>query len=160
MSSRWQNDWTETHEMVFSRFRRPLFVLCTEGIRERISDTTLRKCMQGELTPTSTQSAEHYMWGEVCDGWHLLKRDDISVIQERVPPGQSERTHFHKISRQFFFILDGEATIVTTSKTIALTKYQGVEIPPGVPHQVCNKSPEDVVFLVISFPKSHGDRYY
>ena len=34
----------------------------------------------------SIENAEHYIWGEINDGWHLLKRDDMSVIQERVPP--------------------------------------------------------------------------
>ncbi len=28
-----------------------------------------------------TLSAEHYLWGNGCDGWHLLKRDDLSVIE-------------------------------------------------------------------------------
>jgi hypothetical protein len=32
----------------------------------------------------STKNAYHYLWDEICDGWHLLKRDDMSVIQERV----------------------------------------------------------------------------
>ncbi len=27
--------------------------------------------------------AEHYAWGNRCDGWHLLKSPEISVIQER-----------------------------------------------------------------------------
>ena len=25
-------------------------------------------------------SAEHYVWGGVCDGWHFVKRQDMSVI--------------------------------------------------------------------------------
>lgn len=115
--------------------------------------------MQEALGSTGKESAEHYMWGEGCDGWHLLKRDDISVIQERIPPGKSEKMHVHKVSRQFFFILEGEATIVTDSNKIALTKHQGVEIPPGVLHQFRNESSTEVSFLVISAPKSHGDRY-
>ena len=29
----------------------------------------------------SINNAEHYTWGEGCDGWHLLKRDDrIGII--------------------------------------------------------------------------------
>ncbi len=28
----------------------------------------------------SIEKAEHYLWGGNCDGWHLLKRDDMSVI--------------------------------------------------------------------------------
>jgi hypothetical protein len=46
--------------------------------------------------PTSTVDAEHYVWGSVCDGWRLLNEADLSVIQERVPPGQGEVRHFHR----------------------------------------------------------------
>ncbi|MBI3578059.1 MAG: cupin domain-containing protein [Ignavibacteriales bacterium] len=106
----------------------------------------------------SIEQAEHYTWGDTCDGWHLLKRDDLSVIQERVPPGKFEVKHFHHKSRQFFFILEGQATIEMAGKAIVLNKHQGLEIPPTVPHQFRNDSTEDVVFLVISAPKSHGDR--
>jgi Cupin domain len=56
-------------------------------------------------------NTEHYLWGAACDGWHLVKRDDLSVITERVPPGESEQRHFHNYSRQFFYILVGEAVI-------------------------------------------------
>jgi len=115
--------------------------------------------MNPEVKPVNIHNSEHYTWGEGCDGWHLLKRDDVSVIQERVPPGKSEKTHFHKFSRQFFFILEGRATIATDSQKILLEKHQGVEVPPGVPHQFRNESSLDVSFLVISVPRSHGDRY-
>ncbi len=115
--------------------------------------------MNEEIKRTSIKSAEHYSWGEGCDGWHLLKQTDVSVIQECVPPGKSETTHFHKFSRQFFFVLEGEATIVTDSHRIVLMKHQGVEIPPGISHQFRNESSADVSFLVISVPESHGDRH-
>ena len=115
--------------------------------------------MTPERKPVNIHAAEHYTWSEACDGWHLLKRDDMSVIQERVPPGKAEIIHFHKLSRQFFFVLEGEATIAIDSDKILLKKHQGVEIPPGVPHQFRNESTSDVSFLVISVPRSHGDRY-
>jgi hypothetical protein len=54
----------------------------------------------------SLENTEHYMWGEICDGWHLLKRDDLSVIQERVPAGVVEVMHYHQFARQFFYILE------------------------------------------------------
>ena len=103
-------------------------------------------------------NAEHYTWGEGCDGWHLLKRDDLSVIQERVPPGKFEIKHLHRKARQFFYILKGEATMVLGAQTIRLLAAEGIEIPPGAAHQFRNDSTEEVVFLVVSAPKSHGDR--
>jgi hypothetical protein len=32
----------------------------------------------------STENSEHYQWGNLCDGWHLLKSDTLSVIQEKM----------------------------------------------------------------------------
>lgn len=106
----------------------------------------------------SVENAEHYIWGEVCDGWHLLKREDMSVIQERVPAGGAEVLHYHAKARQFFYILEGEGTMVFEEEVIVLKKGQGIEIAPQVKHQFRNQSNADVHFLVISVPPTHGDR--
>lgn len=106
----------------------------------------------------SIENAEHYIWGEVCDGWHLLKRDDMSVIQERVPPGGAEVMHYHTTARQFFYLLEGEGTMVFEQHVIVLKKGQGLEIPPQIKHQFRNQSNADVHFLVISVPSTRGDR--
>jgi mannose-6-phosphate isomerase-like protein (cupin superfamily) len=104
------------------------------------------------------ENAEHYMWGEINDGWHLLKRDDMSVIQERVPAGGAEVMHYHKVARQFFYILEGEGTMAFEDREVVLAKGQGLEIPPQVKHQFNNQSQADVHFLVISVPTTRGDR--
>jgi mannose-6-phosphate isomerase-like protein (cupin superfamily) len=35
---------------------------------------------------------------------------------------------------------------------------EGLQIEPGVAHQIANRSEENVEFLVVSQPHSHGDR--
>lgn len=106
----------------------------------------------------SIQNAEHYIWGEICDGWHLLKRDDMSVIQERVPAGGAEVMHYHNVSRQLFYILEGQGTMVLEEQTVVLEKGQAIEIAPHVKHQFKNQSNADVDFLVVSVPTTRGDR--
>ena len=103
-------------------------------------------------------TGEHYRWGTGSEGWHLLKRDDFSVIEERVPPGHKEQRHFHNLARQFFYILQGTAIIELEDERLELRKGQGIEIPPGAAHQFRNESDAEVVLLVISVPMSHGDR--
>lgn len=103
-------------------------------------------------------SAEHYVWGEVCDGWHLLKEPGLSVIHERVPAGASEVPHFHRQARQFFFVLSGTATLEIEGRRVTFGPGQGVHVPPGVPHRFFNASRSDVEFLVISSPSTAGDR--
>ncbi len=106
----------------------------------------------------STGNAEHYRWGQGCDGWHLLAGDDLSVIEERMPPGTSESRHRHVHARQFFYVLDGELVLEVEGVTHRLQPGQGLHVPPGVAHQVRNDGDVDVRMMVISAPRSHGDR--
>jgi len=106
----------------------------------------------------SRDNAEHYIWGDHCDGWHLLKSAGLSVIQERVPPGGAEVKHYHTQAHQFFFVLAGEATLELAQQVLKLGPHQGFSVPPTVPHRLLNASDQDLSFLVISAPPSHGDR--
>jgi mannose-6-phosphate isomerase-like protein (cupin superfamily) len=106
----------------------------------------------------NTVNAEHYIWGNECDGWHLLKSDDLSIIKEKMPPGTSEVKHYHKKSRQFFYILAGEASIEIQDKKYILHPSDGIEIPPLTPHKMINDSTAELNFIVVSQPQSHGDR--
>ena len=110
------------------------------------------------LSPISRENAPHYIWGDRCDGWHLLQNSNLSVIEERMPPGAFEVRHFHKNAQQFFLILSGQATVEIDGGQTVLLAGQGVAIPPGTRHQFRNHSEEPVRFLVISQPPSHGDR--
>lgn len=110
------------------------------------------------MSSISTHNASHYLWAGICDGWHLVKRDDLSVIQERVPPGASETRHLHANARQFFFVLEGQATIEIDDDVAVLNQHEGIEVAPGKAHRFRNDSDRDVVFLVVSCPPSHGDR--
>jgi mannose-6-phosphate isomerase-like protein (cupin superfamily) len=106
----------------------------------------------------SKQNAEHYIWGDNCDGWYLVKNKDLSVIHECMPVNTSEVRHYHNQARQFFFVLSGTATLEINGERLTLNPEEGVEIPPLTPHQMRNESNQDVEFLVISQPTSRGDR--
>jgi len=112
-----------------------------------------------ELTETiDRQTAQHYSWGNNCDGWHLAKTDALSIIEERMPPGTSEVRHYHQKSNQFFYVLKGNLQIDVEGNELALNTGQGIHIKAGQRHQVFNRSAHDAEFLVISNPPSHGDR--
>lgn len=106
----------------------------------------------------SKDNAEHYFWGQHCDGWHLVKSAELSVIHERMPAGASEVRHFHTRSHQFFFVLSGMATLEIAGKREILGKHEGAEVLPGVPHQMLNEHEQDVEFIVVSQPPSQSDR--
>jgi quercetin dioxygenase-like cupin family protein len=108
--------------------------------------------------PVSRDHAEHYVWGDGCDGWHLLRGEALSVIEERMPAGTKEQRHFHKRSQQFFYVLEGELTMELAGVLYRLAAGRGLEIAPGESHQAMNQSEGDVRFLVVSQPPSQGDR--
>ena len=109
-----------------------------------------------------TNNAEHYKWGGPagtdCDGWHLVKTGDLSVIEELMPPGTKEERHAHNRSRQFFFVLEGALTLEIEHHDFVIAAGRGVEVSPGQAHQASNRGAGPVRMLVTSQPPSHDDR--
>lgn len=106
----------------------------------------------------SSENAEHYIWGEKCDGWYLVNRQDMLIIHEKMPPGTQEKRHYHSVSRQFFFVLEGILTMELAGEMQEIGARQGIEISPGAKHQARNSSDAAVEFIVISYPTTRGDR--
>lgn len=106
----------------------------------------------------SKENADHYFWGDKCDGWYLVNRKDMLVIHEKMPPGTAETRHFHSAARQFFFVLEGVLTMELEGEVHTLSSQQGLEIPPEAKHQASNDTASPVEFIVISHPTTRGDR--
>jgi mannose-6-phosphate isomerase-like protein (cupin superfamily) len=109
--------------------------------------------------PIATRTAYSYGWGDGCTGWHLVRAQGLSVIEERMPPGTREVRHWHARARQFFYVLSGTLTLEIEGETHVLAPRTGIELPPGTAHQESNDSSTDAEFIVISEPPSHGDRH-
>jgi mannose-6-phosphate isomerase-like protein (cupin superfamily) len=112
----------------------------------------------GRAMRVDRASAEHYTWGDVCDGWRLLAGADLAVIEERVPPAAAEVRHVHARARQFFYVLEGRARLECDGYVVDVGPNQGVHVPPGTVHRFVNAGAHDVRFLVISAPSTSGDR--
>jgi mannose-6-phosphate isomerase-like protein (cupin superfamily) len=104
-------------------------------------------------------TAEHYIWGNNCEGWHLVKTSELSIIQERMPANTAEERHYHQYAQQFFFILEGTATFEIEGKWISVPAQSGIHILPGKQHRIFNQTARDLLFIVTSQPTSRGDRY-
>lgn len=114
--------------------------------------------MDSKTKIMDVSNAEHYHWGDACDGWHLVNSETLSVIKERMPSSTKEHLHFHSKAQQFFYILLGTATFEIDGTEYILEPNRGIHIHPGVIHRISNDGEVDLEFLVISNPKSHGDR--
>lgn len=111
------------------------------------------------LATISRANAEHYTWGQNCHGWHLVKEPELSVIEEVMPAQTAEQLHRHRVARQFFYVLAGEAVMEIAGKSIAIAAGEGFSVAPGQAHRIRNVSNQDVRFLVISQPSTkYGDR--
>src|SRR4051812_2279693 len=96
------------------------------------------------------ENAEHYIWGSQCDGWHLLKSENLSVIYERMPANTQEARHWHSRAQQFFFVLSGTATFELDGQTYSIGEREGIHVRAGSPHQMFNRANAELTFLVIS----------
>lgn len=106
----------------------------------------------------SIKNAEHYQWGNACDGWHLLKSETLSVIQEKMPAGTFEQLHFHRNAQQLFFILSGIASFEIDDEKYTVSAGESIHIPKMTTHLISNESQNELHFIVIAEPKAHGDR--
>jgi mannose-6-phosphate isomerase-like protein (cupin superfamily) len=111
-----------------------------------------------ETSPIGKDSAPGFTWREVCSGWTLVDQPDLHVVEERMPPGTFELRHVHGSTRQFYFVLQGRATVEAGAGRVEVAAMQGIEIPPLLEHQMRNESDADLEFLVISTQRPREDR--
>lgn len=90
------------------------------------------------------------VWREVCQSWTLASASSLHVMQEWMPPHTRELTHLHSSTRQFYFVLEGTATVLIAGSRLLVEVGDGIEIGPGSVHQMRNESDRSIEFLVIS----------
>lgn len=106
--------------------------------------------------PISPETARRATWDDECTAYYLLDRSDLSVVQELLPPGARSRAHAHDRSRQFFYVLRGDATMMLGPSVVSIPAGSGLEVPPRVRHQLRNDGDEDLEVMVVSSPRVSG----
>lgn len=106
----------------------------------------------------SKNNSEHYTWGNQCDSWILKNTQNLSIKQEKMPAGTSEKLHYHKVAEQFFYILKGEAVLYIRGEKFLVGQGESISVEPGSKHFISNESTEEIEFLVISSPCTDHDR--
>ena len=110
------------------------------------------------ITPISKRNAPSFAWRESCEGWTLTSTPTLHIIQERMPPGTFELRHVHEVTQQFYYVLEGEATVQLDGSEITVSAGEGVSVAPTVAHQMRNDSSQPLEFLVISSQPPREDR--
>jgi len=106
----------------------------------------------------SKENSEHYMWGNQCDSWILKNTHNLSIKQEKMPSGTSEKLHYHNVAEQFFYMLKGVAVFYMNEEKFFVNQGESISIEPGSKHFISNESTEEIEFLVISNPSTDHDR--
>ncbi len=82
-----------------------------------------------------------------------------SLAEARVPAGTHTERHYHRLSEEFYFLLEGTGTMEIDGETREVGPGDCVLIPPGAWHEITAKT--DLVFLCCCAPPySHEDTYF
>jgi mannose-6-phosphate isomerase-like protein (cupin superfamily) len=82
-----------------------------------------------------------------------------SLAEARVPAGTATERHYHKLSEEFYFILEGTGTMEVDGKLRTVAPGDAILIAPGAWHQITANS--DLVFLCCCAPPyAHEDTYF
>ena len=77
-------------------------------------------------------------------------QDGVSVIEHRVPPGDSPPLHIHHTEDEIFHILDGEFRVKLQGNERRVGPGAILIAPKGSPHTYRAESPEGGRFLTIT----------
>ncbi len=84
-----------------------------------------------------------------------------SLAEASLPPGTATERHYHKVSEELYFILEGKALMEMNGDTREVQPGDGILIPPGVWHQITASSDQNVTFLCCCAPPyAHEDTYF
>jgi mannose-6-phosphate isomerase-like protein (cupin superfamily) len=75
-----------------------------------------------------------------------------SLAQIQIPPGKSSSFHYHKVSEETYFILEGQGWMSLDGREFTLNPGQAILIQPGEIHQICNQGEKELKFLAICVP--------
>jgi mannose-6-phosphate isomerase-like protein (cupin superfamily) len=82
-----------------------------------------------------------------------------SLAEATVPVGQPTQRHYHAISEEFYFILEGTGTMEIDGVTQVVVPGDAILIPPGAWHQI---TAAETLRLLCSCspPYSHEDTFF
>ena len=82
-----------------------------------------------------------------------------SLAEAFVPVGQPTERHYHKLSEEFYFILEGQGTMEIDGETCNVSPGDAILIPPNAWHQITAAQP--LRFLCCCAPPyAHEDTYF
>ena len=80
-----------------------------------------------------------------------------SLAEARMAPGTSTTPHYHPVTEEIYFILEGTARMQIEDTTQSVGRGDSIAIPPGSVHQITNTGRETLRFLCMCAPAYEHD---
>jgi mannose-6-phosphate isomerase-like protein (cupin superfamily) len=82
-----------------------------------------------------------------------------SLAEAQVPAGRATQRHYHRLSEEFYFILEGSGTMEIDGEERPVSPGDGILIPAGAWHTI--RATESLRFLCCCAPPyAHDDTYF
>jgi mannose-6-phosphate isomerase-like protein (cupin superfamily) len=75
-----------------------------------------------------------------------------SLARIIIPPGKSSTSHYHKVSEETYYFLEGEGQMRVNEKDFTLIPGQTCYLSAGDIHQIENRGDMDLEFLAVCTP--------
>jgi mannose-6-phosphate isomerase-like protein (cupin superfamily) len=84
-----------------------------------------------------------------------------SLAEATLTLGQATDRHYHKVSEEIYFLLEGQGQMELDGVTRVVVPGDAILIPPGAWHQITATSAEPLRFLCCCAPPyDHADTYF
>ena len=84
-----------------------------------------------------------------------------SLAEAAVPAGGATQRHYHRLSEEFYFLLEGRGTMEIDGETRKVGPGDAILIPAGAWHQITADTGETLRFLCCCAPPyAHEDTYF
>jgi len=76
----------------------------------------------------------------------------LSTALIAVEPRERSTPHYHRVTEEIYFIIDGEGVLRTDNQEYPIKQDSIAYIPPNVPHSLINTGKKTLKLLVIDHP--------
>ena len=84
-----------------------------------------------------------------------------SLAEATLPPGSATQRHYHRISEELYFLLEGTGLMEIDGTSREVVPGDAILIPPGAWHQITATSPAPLRFLCCCAPPyDHNDTWF
>ena len=83
-----------------------------------------------------------------------------SLAEARLPLGAATQPHFHKLSEEFYFILEGSGEMTVEGETRTVVPGDAILIPPGAWHTIRASGAALRFLCCCAPPYAHEDTYF